>query len=127
MLNIDNITYSIGQVAEIADVSQSTLRYWETVFYALKPKTTPGGSRRYSRDDIELISTIKDLLYNQGYTIKGANQFIRNLKKVNETVNPEQKEIQNKVEIEKNAGFLSIEFDMKSLLRKLENIKKILE
>ena len=93
----------------------------------LKPKTTPGGSRRYSRDDIELISTIKDLLYNQGYTIKGANQFIRNLKKVNETVNPEQKEIQNKVEIEKNAGFLSIEFDMKSLLRKLENIKKILE
>lgn len=77
MVNEDKITYSIGHVSEIANIAQSTIRYWETVFDILEPIKTPGGSRRYTKTHVELISTIRDLLHNQGFTIKGANQYLK--------------------------------------------------
>jgi DNA-binding transcriptional MerR regulator len=64
---------SIGKVCKIVDLPQSVLRYWETVFDVFKPYKSPGGTRRYSESDIELILEIKDLLYNKKYTIAGAN------------------------------------------------------
>ena len=74
-LDTDKLNYSIGQVAEIAGVAQSTLRYWETVIHRLEPQKTAGGSRRYNKDTIELILVVRDLLHEQGLTIKGANLY----------------------------------------------------
>ena len=67
------LTYSIGQVALHSNLPQSVLRYWETVFPHLSPAKSAGGSRQYSDDDISVIMRIKDLLYENGFTIKGAN------------------------------------------------------
>ncbi len=73
---LKNLTYSIGHVAEMLDVSPSTLRYWETVIDRLNPVKTAGGSRRYTADDIELIQELKVLLHDRGYTIKGVNKYL---------------------------------------------------
>ncbi len=64
--------YTIGQVSMMAELPQSVLRYWETVFNNLNPVKSDGGNRQYSELDVKTINIIKDLLYNQGYTIKGA-------------------------------------------------------
>ncbi|MCB0282009.1 MAG: MerR family transcriptional regulator [Calditrichae bacterium] len=125
MLNIENISYSIGQVSEMTGIAQSTLRYWETVIDVLTPRTTPGGSRRYNRHEIELIGTIKDLLYNQGYTIKGANQF---LKSKFPFPNDDDRSISEEKETNDQQSFKNIKSSLSSLqlIEKLEKIKKIL-
>ncbi|MBN2426103.1 MAG: MerR family transcriptional regulator [Calditrichaceae bacterium] len=67
---------TIGQMAELVDLPQSVLRYWESVFDQLNPAKSPGGNRRYAEKDIEIVQRIKKLLYDQGFTIKGANKII---------------------------------------------------
>ena len=73
----DKLYYSIGEVRAITDLEPYVLRYWETEFPSLKPKKNSGGQRAYQRKDIELILRIKELLYEQGYTIKGARAALR--------------------------------------------------
>jgi len=68
--------YSIGQVAEFLELPQSVLRYWETVFDALQPAKSPKGSRRYSDQDLKILHDIKRLLYDRGFTIRGANKIL---------------------------------------------------
>ena len=65
--------YKIGEVCKICEVEAHVLRYWETVFARLKPVKNRAGQRIYRRSDLELIELIKTLLYEQGYTIAGAN------------------------------------------------------
>ena len=55
------------------DLPQSVLRYWETVFPLFSPSKSAGGSRQYSDADVKMILRIKELLYKNGFTIKGAN------------------------------------------------------
>jgi len=64
--------FSIGRVSKIVELPQSVLRYWETVFEALQPMKSDGGTRRYTQDDIDLILEIKNLLYKKKFTIAGA-------------------------------------------------------
>ena len=73
----DKLYYSIGEVRAITGLEPYVLRYWETEFPKLKPKKNSGGQRAYQRKDIELILRIKELLYEQGYTIKGARAVLR--------------------------------------------------
>jgi len=73
----EKLYYSIGEVRAITDLEPYVLRYWETEFPQLKPKKNSGGQRAYQRKDIELILRIKELLYEQGYTIKGARSVLR--------------------------------------------------
>jgi DNA-binding transcriptional MerR regulator len=68
--------YKIGEVAKLLDVKPHVLRYWESEFPTLKPKKNPSGQRIYSRDDIETIVEIQNLLYNKRYTISGARQML---------------------------------------------------
>ena len=72
-----NLTYSIGQVASHVNLPQSVLRYWETVFPLLNPIKSAGGSRQYSDADVTIILRIKELLYEKGFTIKGANHQLQ--------------------------------------------------
>lgn len=65
--------YKIGEVCKICEIEPHVLRYWETVFSRLKPVKNRAGQRIYRRSDLELIEEIKKLLYEQGFTIAGAN------------------------------------------------------
>ena len=66
--------YSISEVSELCNVKSHTLRFWEKEFKDLKPITRKGNRRYYQRHDVLLIRQIKELLYENGYTIKGAKQ-----------------------------------------------------
>jgi len=68
--------YKIGEVAKLLEVKPHVLRYWESEFPTLKPKKNPSGQRIYSRDDIETLVEIQNLLYNERYTISGARQML---------------------------------------------------
>ena len=68
--------YSITEVAELTNVKPHVLRYWETEFKALRPKKNRAGNRTYRSSDIDLIQSIKKLLYDEGYTIAGAKKKI---------------------------------------------------
>lgn len=84
------LTYSIGQVAAHVNLPQSVLRYWETVFPLFSPAKSAGGSRQYSNADVKIILRIKDLLYENGFTIKGANLQLDKDKLSSVSETPEQ-------------------------------------
>ncbi len=69
--------FRIGEVAEIADVEPYVLRFWETEFDTLAPSKSKTNQRRYSRKDVGLVLRIRDLLYEDGYTIPGARKQLR--------------------------------------------------
>ncbi len=66
----------IGEVAKWIGVKPHVLRYWESEFPSLKPRKNPSGQRIYAKADIEAIVEIKNLLYNQRYTISGAKKML---------------------------------------------------
>lgn len=69
--------YSIREVAEMFDLNESTLRYWETEFPYLKPKTAgPNKVRQYSEKDIEHIRLIHNLVKVRGFKIAAARKMI---------------------------------------------------
>ena len=66
--------YKIGEVCKLADVQPYVLRYWETEFPALTPNKSGGGQRLYTQREIDIILRIKQLLYQDGFTIAGAKK-----------------------------------------------------
>jgi len=66
--------FTIGEVGELCGVKPHVLRYWEQEFPQLKPVKRRGNRRYYQRQDVILIRQIKELLYDQGFTIGGARQ-----------------------------------------------------
>ena len=69
--------YSIKEVAEMFDLNESTLRYWETEFPFLKPKTAgPSKVRQYSEKDIEQIRLIHNLVKVRGFKLAAAKKII---------------------------------------------------
>jgi DNA-binding transcriptional MerR regulator len=68
--------YKIGEVCQLTGIRQHILRYWESEFKALSPKKSRGGQRVYQRKDLEMVMTIKRMLYEEGYTIAGAKKIL---------------------------------------------------
>jgi len=68
---------TISEVAAELDIQAHVLRFWETKFAQVKPLKRGGGRRYYRPDDIDLIRRIRDLLYTDGYTIKGVQKLLR--------------------------------------------------
>ena len=66
--------YKIGEACKNLDIQPYVLRYWETEFPALKPNKSKSGQRVYSEQDLGVIRRIKELLYDEGYTIAGAKK-----------------------------------------------------
>src|SRR5688572_22779923 len=77
----DKMFFRIGDVAELLGVKPYVLRYWETEFSILTPEKSASGQRVYKRTDVENLMLIKQLLYQERYSIEGARNRIRELRK----------------------------------------------
>lgn len=75
-LKSENALRTIGEVAQILSVPTHVIRFWEENFSKLKP-VKYNNRRYYSKENIKLLKQIKDLLYNQGYSLKGAAIYIK--------------------------------------------------
>ena len=73
----DKLYFRIGEVAKLCAVPAYVLRFWEGEFPQLKPNKGGTGQRLYRRRDVEMALRVKALLYDEGYTIPGARQFLR--------------------------------------------------
>ena len=68
---------TISEVSKDLSLPQHVLRFWETKFVQIKPIKRGGGRRYYRPEDVDLLKGIKNLLYNDGYTIRGVQKVIR--------------------------------------------------
>ncbi len=68
---------TISEVADELHVPQHVLRFWETKFPQVRPLKRGGGRRYYRPEDVGLLRRVADLLYTQGYTIKGVQRLLR--------------------------------------------------
>jgi len=73
----DKLYFRIGEVANLCRLPAYVLRFWESEFPQLKPVKSSTGQRMYRKRDVESVLRIKQLLYEQGFTISGARQQLR--------------------------------------------------
>jgi DNA-binding transcriptional MerR regulator len=73
----DKLYFRIGEVATLCHLPAYVLRFWESEFPQLKPVKSSTGQRMYRKRDVESVLRIKQLLYEQGFTISGARQQLR--------------------------------------------------
>jgi DNA-binding transcriptional MerR regulator len=73
----DKIYFRIGEVAHLVGVEPHVLRYWEQEFRSIRPTKSQRGQRVYTRRDVEHLRKIRELLYEQGFTIAGAKKALR--------------------------------------------------
>src|SRR5260370_41238437 len=68
---------TISEAADDLGLPQHVLRFWETRFPQIKPLKRGGGRRYYRPDDVEILRAVKQLLYDEGYTIKGVQRLFK--------------------------------------------------
>ena len=73
----EKIYFKIGEVCELVGVQAHVLRYWETEFPMLSPQKNRSGQRSYRRRDVEIALRIKELLYDEMFTIAGAKKKLQ--------------------------------------------------
>jgi DNA-binding transcriptional MerR regulator len=101
--------YSIQEVADHFAVNVSLLRYWEKEFENIRPKKTAGGTRQYTKEDIQQIEIVYHLVKEKGMTIEGARQTLKSKK------DDEEKRVEAVArlkEIRKELASIEEEFEM---------------
>ncbi|MFH0948445.1 MAG: MerR family transcriptional regulator [Elusimicrobiota bacterium] len=78
----DKNYFSIGEANKLTGVKPYILRYWEQEFRLLRPARRTSGQRKYTKQDIDLILKLKELLYTKGLTIAGAKKFLIEEKRI---------------------------------------------
>ncbi|MDA0330224.1 MAG: MerR family transcriptional regulator [Gemmatimonadetes bacterium] len=78
------VYYSIGEVCDLTGLKPHVLRYWETQFEVLNPTKNRAGNRVYRSRDVEVVLLVKSLLYDEKYTIEGANQKLVDMRREGE-------------------------------------------
>lgn len=78
--NTKKLYFSLRDVARHFDVNESLLRFWETEFNIINPRKTPGGTRQYTKEDIDNIALVYHLVKEKGLTLEGARQTLKNKK-----------------------------------------------
>lgn len=73
--------YKIGEVSVMLDIPNSILRFWEDTFEQLDPFRTPGGTRKYRKEDVEMCKLIKHLLRDKGYSLEYAKKVLADYRK----------------------------------------------
>jgi len=79
-INISELTklyYTIGEVAEMFNVSKSLIRFWESEFDLLRPHKNSKGDRRFTKQNIEQFNTIYHLVKERGFTLEGAKKELK--------------------------------------------------
>ena len=107
--------YSISEVSDLLGVKAHVLRYWETQFKMLRPKKARGGARRYKKRDIEILFDIKQLLYDQRFTIAGARRKI-----LDDRQNGKEQIELPFTKLDREESLRSLRKDMEGLLRMLK-------
>ena len=74
---IEKVYYSISEVAELFDVNQSLIRFWEKEFDILKPQKNKKGNRLFTKNDLENLKLIYHLVRERGYTLQGAREKLK--------------------------------------------------
>src|ERR671938_1188874 len=71
--------FTIGEVSDLCGVKPHVLRYWEQEFPQLRPVKRRGNRRYYPPEDVQMVRRIRSLLYDQGFTIGGARQRLKEM------------------------------------------------
>jgi len=79
--NPGKLFYRVGEVSQLVGVESYVLRYWEKMFPQLKPEKDDSGQRVYTKSDIDVVLIIKNLLYEERYTIDGARRKLKRERK----------------------------------------------
>jgi DNA-binding transcriptional MerR regulator len=80
----NKLFFRIGEVSKLLQLEPYVLRFWETEFPMLTPTKGANGRRMYRKKDVEMVVTIKSLLYERGFTIAGAKRVLAGGKHVSE-------------------------------------------
>lgn len=118
--NTKRLFYSIQEVADHFAVNVSLLRFWEKEFDNINPKKTPGGTRQYTREDIQQVEIVYHLVKEKGMTLEGARQTLKT-KKDEETKRVEA--LARLKEIKKELLDLEAEFDQLHAKQKYSTTK----
>lgn len=138
-----NAFRTISEVANSMGVPQHVLRFWESKFSQIAPMKRGGGRRYYRPEDVEIIEAIRNLLHEDGYTIKGAQKYLKehgvknvlrafNAKTENENTGPEidyESQIlnmTNKSSQHMNEGVNTVT-SLKNLRTRLEKVRRNLK
>ena len=108
----DSAFQTISEVTKKLSVQQHVLRFWESKFTQIKPMKRAGGRRYYRAEDVLMLERIKNLLYDDGYTIKGVQQI---LKKENNTTCNVKRDISQKDSVKLNSVLIDLQ-EIKQLL-----------
>lgn len=119
--NEKRLYYTIQEVADHFAVNVSLLRFWEKEFDVINPKKTGGGTRQFTKEDIQQVEMVYHLVREKGLTLEGARQALSQRK------DDEQKrvEVLDKLRsIKKDLSLLQEEFDQLHELQKYKNREK---
>lgn len=105
--------FSIGDVCNLTDLKPHVLRYWESQFKFLHPAKNRSGNRVYQRKEVELIMLVKQLLYEEKFTIDGARQKIDDYRKDGELRDVARAALDSQ-------AVVTLESDLKGILAILE-------
>ena len=105
--------FSIGDVCNLTDLKPHVLRYWESQFKFLHPAKNRSGNRVYQRKEIEMIMLVKQLLYEEKFTIDGARQKIDDYRKDGELRNAARAALDSQ-------AVVALESDLKGILAILD-------
>ena len=83
----NKLYFRIGEVSKLIGVETYVLRYWESEFPDIKPSKSKSGQRLYKRKDVEVLLKIKELLYEERYTIDGARKRVKETMRASGSVN----------------------------------------
>lgn len=120
---------TISEVAAELDLPQHVLRFWESKFPHIRPLKRGGGRRYYRPEDVMLLRRIRDLLYSEGYTIKGVQKLLRQNGAKGETLGHNGDDLPlASVATEEALGGISepMRRQLEGVLRELEDLRRLL-
>ena len=113
---------TISEVSAELNVPPHVLRFWETKFSNLRPLKRSGGRRYYRPDDINVLMRIRDLLYEDGFTIKGAQRFLKSKESLASTVT-----VANAVTDIEASDFAAVQAILVSVRKRLASVRRQLQ
>ena len=113
---------TISEVSAELNVPAHVLRFWETKFSNLRPLKRSGGRRYYRPDDINVLMRIRDLLYEDGFTIKGAQRFLKSKEALASTVT-----VADAVTGIEASDFAAIQAILVSVCKRLASVRRQLQ